>query len=302
MPAFFFFFQAAHSPDYESPEFIAFCEACFAVRRFKPTLTLSALRTVLAIASEAELPTFEQVSARLGQDYSPTMHQIGQLAEGRGTRDGLKLLKRIKQPGTRIKKVALSRTGRAVAHRMLLQAERDALFALPQEVRAERLAEMIGARVLPALDHVVRQFPTMTLGTFCVLLYVVRHQADFAYEGRPAKEITDALGISNLVKHLSNLGLGREGQPGFGLLDPVAHGHDGRITLPALSVTGTALISGICGFLLARAPVVPKRIRAEKLVELEKPSDVAEADDDWYEPIERLDDIEWKEKGKGRGR
>ncbi|WP_158659315.1 hypothetical protein [Paracoccus denitrificans] len=68
------------------------------------------------------------------------------------------------------------------------------------------------------------------------------------------KEIADALGISNLVKHLSNLGSGQEAQPSLGLLEPVAHRRGGRIALPTLSSTGSRLISAICGHLLARAP------------------------------------------------
>ena len=54
------------------------------------------------------------------------------------------------------------------------------------------------------------------------------------------------------------------------------------------------MFSAACGFLLARIPVVSKQIKVEKLTELERPSDVTEAEDDWFETIDRFDEVFWR--------
>ncbi len=293
--AFFFFFLPTQSPDWESPEFTNFCQACFAVRRFKPTLTIGQMRTALTVAASTRPMGFREVAEVAEIEYGQATHQIAQLADGKGSDPGLNLLVRQREEGRRSSFVVSSRTGKAIACRYVLSAERDRAVTLDADERAELLAEHLKQSILPALHEITTRSQRLSLGSFCVLLYVTLKQFEIGFEGQPLREISSSIGISNVPRHISFLSDGTPKRKGLGLIDLAQNPEDRRLTLPKPSEAGIELMAAISSRLLHRPAAELRRPKPEAIEALESPDDVVKlkkGDYDYFDPdaLERSHD------------
>jgi hypothetical protein len=279
------------SPDFESDGFRIFCNACYKLRAFKHTVTLSGLQVLLTVASSAEAMTYEQVAAAVGQGYQTTAIHAALLSDGRGSQPGLKLLKRVQGRNRQEKRLVLSRTGRAVAQMFVGQASGGKYCNWDQE----RVSRQLKDRTLPALALAVNGAPACHLTTFAVFLFIVQHGERFGHYGDPASTIATALGISNLPRNLIRLAEGAPGSPGLGLIEIRKTRKDRRLALPALSASGLQLAVHIAAALLNQSPGPVRRAKEEKLKAAASPEDVKHFDDsdfDWFD----IDDIDWGAK------
>ena len=290
--AFIFFFSPAFSPDFEGPEFKAFCEACYKVRARVPTLTLSALRNLLLVAAAGKPMTIGDLAEQAGQAYAPTALMVGQLSEGRGSRQGLGLLGRIPGADRRQVLVLCRPEGLEIA----------AIFAPGPESAVRRAAvatrtdrEYLAERVLPALAIALQHLPGITLGTFCVLLKIAEDREKFAFGGQRTSEIARSLGISNLPRHLavlSHAGADRSDQSADQRRLVVLAGNpqDARAHIPKLTFAGIELLANVAAALCGGAP---REVRVPKDASLEaarSPDEVSDFEASDYDvlPIEPL--------------
>lgn len=244
----------------------------------RPTLTLNSLRTVLTVATAERPLAYRELADLLGHDYEATAHQIAALDSGRGGRAGLGLLKRTGKGRSRL----VTSTGRGCAFtlRFLSREER----AAPHDVQISRLRE----RVIPALEIILGRNPGMTLGTCASFLYIASHEARFAYDGMPAKIISEALGISNLPAHLRVLNEGGGHGSSAQLIDFYTNEYDQRIRLPRLTSAGLGLKCDLVSALTGSAVETPRLPKPTSLDRLDSPEDIDTLDDDDF------DNIEWQ--------
>lgn len=276
--AFFFLFAAASSPDFHSDAFRAFCNACFRVRKFKPTLTVSALRTVLTVAAEERPLTIKWVARERRLEYHPIALQIGQLSDGRGMHRGLKLIRRVAGKDRREKLIVATKTGRALAHLFSRKTLNETTSCIERD--------WLKDRVNPALDKLLEAAPDMALGTFCVYLYATLHSDRFGHLGYPASTISRDLGISNLTVHLGTLAGRKSPRYSVNLLLLSKHPTDSRVTVPQPSNEGLALASEMAATLLAKEPGPVLRPKAERLLAAASPEELAIFEDDDFEAID----------------
>ena len=277
------------SPDFQSREFLNFCRACYEVRRFKPSMTVGQLQTVLLVASSPRPMSFHEVADAVGLEYGAAAQHIAQIAEGKGKKPGQGLLKRIPGPDRRSKLVTISRTGKAVACCFALEEERQGARDFAEEDRNRMLSEHLRRSTLPALQAVVSFSSTLSLGSLCVLLYVAVNQQKIGLEGRPIYELAEELMISNLPRHLMLLGPGNLKRTGFSLLKFEPHLRDLRITLPDLSDKGLKLMVSLASGLLERPAAPLRRPKAEAIEALASPEEVDTLSDDDFEYFDEGD-------------
>lgn len=270
------------SPDFETPEFVNFCEACFAIRRFKPSMTVSQLQTILTVAASSEPLRFLDVATAANLDYELAAHQIAHLAEGRRGGAGLKLLERLHGPDSRTKVVIASRSGKAVACRFALKQHREAALGLSEDERTQRLGDHLQQSVLPGVQTIAKLAPGLSLGTVCVLLYIGLNQKRFGYEGKTFQRITKSLGISNVARHLTILGEGNDKLDGMGLIEFFQRSDDKRKKFPRPSRTGMGLLVNLASALLREPAAMIKQPRAEAVEALASPEDVETLSDEDY--------------------
>jgi hypothetical protein len=274
------------SPDFESPEFTNFCQACFAVRRFKPTLTIAQLRTALTVAASTMPMGFREVANSAEIQYGQATHQIAQLADGKGSDPGLKLLVRQKEEGRRSSFVKPSRTGKAIACCYTLPEERDRASTLDAVARTELLAEHLKQSILPALNEITSRTQGLSLGTFCVLLHVTLKQFEIGFEGRPLHEVSSSIGISNVPRHISFLSDGTPKRKGLGLIELAQNPGDRRLTLPKPSEAGIELMTAISSRLLHRPAAQLRRPKPTAIEALDSPVDAATLKKDDFDYID----------------
>lgn len=274
------------SPDFETPEFSNFCHACFAVRRFKPTLTIAQLRTALTVSASTRPMGFREVANSAEIKYGQATHQIAQLADGKGSDPGLKLLVRQKEEGRRSSFVKPSRTGKAIACCYALPEERDSALTLDAVKRSEMLAAHLKQSILPAFNEVTSRAQGLSLGSFCVLLHVTLKQFEIAFEGRPLHEVSSSIGISNVPRHISFLSEGTPKRKGLGLIELTRNPEDRRLTLPKPSEAGIELMTAVCSRLLHRPAAQLRRPKPTSIEALDAPVDAATLKKDDFDYID----------------
>lgn len=280
--AFFFFFLAFSSPDYESQAFKTFCKACYRVRKFKPTLSLRGLQTVLTVAAAQKALTFSEVAALTGQSYSVTSIQLAILSDGRGKQPGLKLIRRVPGDDRRQKKVILTRAGAIMAGLFIPNPEGRRVS--PDDLPILRL------NVLPAVRLLHKEAPNITLGTLCVLLYIIQHNQRFGFEGVPSVTISQDIGISNLPRHLENLSTGRRSREGLGFVEMISgNAHDRRVVVPRPTDKARDLMANVAATLQQKKPSPVKIAKPDALKNAASPADVDNFNDDDFD----FTDIEW---------
>lgn len=280
--AFFFFFTFWHSPSFEDPAFLRFSHACYAVRRVRPSLTISGLRTVLSVAAAGRPLGYEEISTTVGHEYSATAHQIAALADGRGRHAGLRLLTRAKSDHGREREVTCTRLGQAIALRYVKQRE--------QLLTCGEHRELIRATTLPAFEKVSERNAALTLGTLSAFLFIATHQESFGYDGSPANIITSQIGLRNLSKHLRVLEVG-DGTSGSQLIETHPQDYDNRIRLPVLTSAGLNLVCELVAA-LTKAPVIPPRKpHAASLDKLETKQDISMLKDDDFDDFGNIDNM-----------
>lgn len=278
--AFFFFFFWPSSEDFESEEFRRFCQVCYRVRAFKPTLTVSGLHAALSVAaSYPHAVAYEQFASLTDQPYNSAAIQAAQLSDGRGKLAGLRLLRRVPGADRKQKLLLPSRTGRAVAR----------VFCNSPDVSDQDCAKYLSETILPVFHMVRQQAPSIKLGTFCVLLSVTQNTERFGARGVPSGLIADQLGLSNLPKHFENLSSGSDKRPGLELVELHRHPHNRRIMLPEVTEKGLRLVANIAAALQHKAPSAVRFPKEEKLRDAPSPDDVKEFSDDDFD----FNDIEW---------
>ncbi len=281
---FFFFFFWPSSDDFESEEFKRFCSACYRVRAFKPNLTVNGLYAVLSVAaSYPQRVSYEAFTQATGQVYNSAAIQAAQLSEGHGKRVGLRLLRRVAGADRKQKMLELSRTGRAVA----------CLFCDVSEYADQDCAEYLSSTILPVFGMVRREAPSLTLGTFCVLLAVTQNLERFGAWGDPSGIIADKLGVSNLPKHFEHLGSGSEKRLGLGLVELQRHAQNRRIVLPKLTDNGLRLVANIAAGLQHKSPSLVRYPKEDKLRASPSPGDLQVFSDDDFD----FDEVEWLRPG-----
>tara|TARA_R110002012_G_scaffold278195_1_gene465754 strand:+ start:1056 stop:1949 length:894 start_codon:yes stop_codon:yes gene_type:complete len=284
--AFFFFFQGFTSPDFESAAFRRFCEVCYRVRRFKPTLTLSSLQAIITVAAEEEPVSYDRLAELCGVDYTTAAFHAAILSDGRGRRPGANLLIREPAPGhdRRAKNLVLARGGRAIAN----------LFATVN-VETASSADFLKCSILPALRMALNAAPDLNLTTFSVLLFVAQNNVRFAHYGEPAATIADALGLTNLPRNLAKLA---EADGGC-LLELMKNPNDRRITLPTLTQAGLSLVANIAAVLQDKEPDQVRQPKAESLRQAETPEDVRNFTQADFDVID-VDEIDWTDKAEDK--
>ncbi|MBY6201051.1 hypothetical protein KUV65_06740 [Maritalea mobilis] len=264
--AFFFFFSWPCSDDFESSEFRDFCAACYRTHRLRPTLTVDGLFALFSVAAEARHTTYDALAAKMDAPYPSVAVLAAQISEGRGRRRGLRLLKRL--PGSDRRQILLGTTklGGAITRR----------FACAGSNQIDRTAVQNRLRdsLLPALSVAREHAPNLTLSTFCVLLFIAEHGADFGGKGQAANLISKSTGIVNLPKHFSILAGGNTEKPGLGLIKIEQHSLDRRIVLPRLTDKGVSVVASIAAALRSKEPAPMRFPKAEKLREADCPEDV----------------------------
>lgn len=282
--AFFFFFFWPSSEDFESEEFRRFCEVCYRVRAFKPTVSVSGLHAVLSVAASfPDAVAYERFAMLTEQPYNSAAIQAAQLSEGRGKLTGLRLLRRVPGADRKQKLLLPSRTGRAVAR----------VFCGSHEVSDQDCAKYLLETIVPVFHMVRQQAPTLKLGTFCVLLAVAQNAERFGARGDPSGLIAEQLGLSNLPKHFEHLSSGSDKRPGLELVELQKHPHNRRITLPKLTGKGVQLVANIAAALQHKPPSAVRFPKEDKLREAPSPDDVKAFSDDDFD----FEDIEWLPPG-----
>lgn len=285
--AFFFFFSAFLSPDFESEEFRRYCEACYRVRAFKPTLTLSGLHSVLAVAANDAPISYGELAEVVGLSYSTTSIQAAILSDGRGSQPGLKLLKRLPGRNRREKCLVVSRTGRAVAKLFCGVESTAAVQQASGDVKIpEETYRRLQETVIPALKVALQVAPDINLTTYSVLLFIAQNSERFGHFGDPSSHIAKELGISNLPRNLAKLSDGSSGRHGLALVELRKSPADRRVTHPSLSKKGLAVVANTAARLLEKAPSPVRQPKGEKLLEAGSPEDVAGFDDEDFDIIE----------------
>jgi DNA-binding MarR family transcriptional regulator len=277
--AFFFFFFGFTSPDFESAPFRRFCEVCYRVRSFKPSLTLSTLHAFLSVAAEDGPVTYDRLAHLCGGDYRKAAISAAVLSDGRGTQPGMKLLRRVQGRDKRAKVLVLSRTGRAVAD----------LFGSVSGNEAPT-AGTLRDNVLPALKVALQSAPDINLSAFAIFLYIAQNNARFAYHGDPAVTIAQALHITNLPRNLVRLST----EEGIGLIELKSSPHDRRLRLPALSRAGLTLVANIAAVLQGTRPSPVLQPKPESLTRATSPDDVRRFTDEDFDAID-VDVFDWGE-------
>jgi hypothetical protein len=278
--AFFFFFQGFTSPDFESDAFRRFCEVCYRVRRFRPTLTLSGLHAVISVAAEDGPVSYERLAELCGVDYKTAAIYAAVLSDGRGQQPGAKLLVRVPGHDRRAKNLVLSRAGRVVVSQ----------FAAVTGDKYSCLDSLKDA-ILPALRMTLKAASDINLTTFSVLLYVAQNNTRFAHYGEPAATIAQALNLTNLPRNLAKLA----GEDGGGLLELLKNPKNRHIVLPKLSQTGLSLVAKIAAVLQDKEPDQVRQPKAESLRKAETPEDVRNFTQADFDVID-VDDIDWSNK------
>lgn len=208
---------------------------------------------------------FREVAEAAEIEYGQATHQIAQLADGKGSDPGLKLLVRQKEEGRRSSFVEPSRTGKAIACRFAMPSERDRALTLDADERAELLVEHLKQSILPALREITTRTHGLSLGSFCVLLYVTLKQSEIGFEGQPLREISSSIGISNVPRHISFLSDGTPKRKGLGLIELAQNPEDRRLTLPKPSEAGIELMTAISSRLLHRPVAELRRPKPEAI-------------------------------------
>lgn len=287
---FFFFFPGFISPDFESDEFQRFCEACYRVRAFKPTLTLSGLHAVLVVAAEEEPVPYDRLAQMVAQSYSTTAIQAALLSDGRGSQRGVKFLRRVAGHDRRAKCLVVSRTGGAIA-RLLASSVGD-----PQDPADPgdgfRTSHHLKTRIIPALRLALHAAPDINLTTFCVFLFIAQNNERFGHYGDPSAIITQALKITNLPRNLEKLASDIGRGPGFGLVELNKSTLDRRVILPGLSEAGLTLVANIAAVLLGKPPSPVRHPKPDSLSKASSPDDVKNFTDEDFDLIE-IENIDW---------
>lgn len=277
---FFFFFFWPSSDDFESEEFKRFCEVCYRVRAFKPTLTVNGLHAVLSVAASYPRPVlYEDFARSTGQAYNTAAIQAAQLSEGRGKLAGLRLLRRVPGADRKQKMLELSRTGKAIAQ----------LFHGAPGCSDQECAEYLSTTILPVLDLLRKEAPSLALGSFCVFLAVTQNAERFGARGDASGLIADQLGLSNLPKHFEHLASGSDKRPGLELVELQRHAQNRRIVLPKLTNKGLRLVANIAAGLQHKPPSLVRYPKEAKLRTAASPDDVRAFSDDDFD----VDEIEW---------
>lgn len=289
--AFFFFFAAPTSPDFEEEAFRAFCAACFRLRAKKPTLTVAGLRALLVVAAAREPLTFEEFARRTRQGYNSAAIQGAQLAEGRGSMRGLRLLKRIPGKDRRQTLLVPSRLGAAVACLFCKIGQGSASSPKPDAESSAVADTYLDTAIIPALGLVTDKAPDLALGTFCVLLFSILNSQRFGHFGEPSSIISREIGISNLPKHLENLSDGSVARPGFGFIELRKYDHNRRIVHPVVTARGLKLLADFAAILRHKDPSPVLRPREDRLGAAASPQEVVNFSEDDFEKID-LDFLE----------
>ncbi len=246
------------------------------MRKRKPTLSLRGLQTVLTVASAREALTYNSVRDATRQTYSSTSIQLALLSDGRGKQPGMGLIRRVAGEDRRQKKVLITQSGAEIAN-IFLQKPEDATASVAD------LAEF-RETILPALRQVLTVAPDITLGTFCVLLYLVQHNERFGLKGSASVTISNDLHISNLPRHLANLSTGSGSREGLGLIEMIAdQENDRRVVVPAPSQKGLNLVANVAATLQRKKPAPVKTPKPERLAQDATMEDVAGFGDDDFD-------------------
>lgn len=237
---------------------------------------------MLTVAAAERPMAYGELSEATGQMHRTTQIQAALLSDGRGKQRGMNLLVRVQGDDRRLKLLTTSPSGDAIA-RQFLADEKDA------ELESSYKNEL-SAKVLPALGHVLGMAPEIKLGTFCVLLYIVERNPEFALDGLPSVTITNDLGISNLPRHIAVLSSGGKTGKDLGLVEMISdRGPDKRVVVPSLTGKGLQLMANVAAALQQKRPDPVKTPKPERLADDATHADVnAFGDDDW-----NFDEIEW---------
>ena len=237
-------------------------------------MTLGQLETVLTVASLDNSLSLVELSEIMKLDYGAGAQHVAQIAEGKNKAKGQRLLRQIPGPTKRTKLVSISRTGKAVACRFAPSEEREIVGKLPAGERNAQLSEHLKKTTLPAVRTMTSFSPVMSLGSFCVLLYITTHQNKIAFEGPRVSDISEELGISNVPRHLTILGAGNLKRKGFGLVEFEQNSKVLRVTLPRPSQKCLDLMMPLASALLQRPAKQLRQPKAEAAQALPTPEDI----------------------------
>lgn len=232
---------------------------------------------MLTVAQVAGPLTYQEVADLVGQPYVPLAHQIAALSDGRDKAPGLGLLSRQQGRHARARVVTCSDVGLSNIRPFIVQKGQSADGEIGE---ADALS-----RTLTALNAVLEHNPRLTLGSFCVYLFIATHQEEFGYVGEPVKIISRELELSNLPKHLKILEISAAKSTSSGLIGFQKNEYDQRIQLPFLTPAGVALQCALVTALTGKEAVTPKVPRAEALDGLDSPADVPTLAPDDFENI-----------------
>lgn len=271
-------------PEYETPEFREFCDACYATYRSNSSISFSGLQAVLTVAAARGPLDYDALSARLDQSYATTSTMAGALSDGRGPKPGLGLLKRVPGEDRKQKKLTPTEDGYAIAKRFAKSSLAKAAIGHTESVDEKiTLSDHLTHRSLPAVKIMLRSAPEIQLSTACALLYVCQNQRRFFEDQEHSSIIAEELRLSNLTRTLDRLADGYASFPGFGLLELHKKPTDRRVTLPGLSPAGSSLLSSMAARLQELPAEAVLKSHQESMVLAPEKEDMEQAEDDGLE-------------------
>lgn len=147
---------------------------------------------------------------------------------------------------------------------------------MDDDMKVERLRQA----VLPALRRIRHEAPSLSLSALCIVLYITENNDGFCYEGNPAKTIADALQLTNLPRLLVQLSDEPGDMSGLGLIALRKSAKDRRVTIPALSDAGAALMARLAADLRNKPPSPIRKPKAASLRNAASPAEVRTSFDD----------------------
>jgi len=288
-----FNFSPGESPGYRDPRFKSFCEGCNAIRPAYTRMTVGSLRSFLVVAAwdVGEGLSYEEVANKGDQSYTQALHHIELLSTGSIGHGGPELLIRRELEG----RVFLSSKG-ADLFRLFASSWRDHPEFKPS-------ADDVKKCILPALGKIVQELHGISLGTFCVFLYVGLMQKEFGLHGIPVKTLTEVSGLTNMPRHFAILGDGLKRRadssretsprlkpppihrPGLNVLRLVTRLQDCRIKLPEVTPKGHGILTSMAAFVCGEPVEVAKRVKPRVLLTLESFDAIATLDDSAFEEL-----------------
>ncbi|MFG6572187.1 hypothetical protein ACGYLO_11335 [Sulfitobacter sp. 1A13353] len=224
---------------------MGFQSACFNVRKMRATITLTGVRTVLEVACAEKPISYEGLAAAIGSSLNNTYMQVAVLSDGHAGQPGAGMLERTQGEDRNKIHLTLTSEGRA-----LVKNFTEAIDGCS--------TQYLQHAIIPAINAPRQLKANMTLGAFCVLMYIDRNCDRFDNE-EASGIIARDLKLSNLPRILYLLSNGTEARSGLGLID-LPRAANRRKVVPRLTMAGRHLLSDITNILEAGSPYLEPNI------------------------------------------